>query len=136
MNKARVVIDTNVWMSGIFWGEKSGKTVNLALARKIIPCFSNTTFNEWGEKVKLLATKSKSPELYLYPRKYLLRHAVFVQPRQEVKICRDPDDNHLLEVAVEAHVEYLITGDKDLLELKKFENVRIITPSKFLGTKL
>ena len=132
MNKAQVVIDTNIWISGIFWGGKPGKIVDFALAKKLTPCFSTTTFTEWEEKIKPLAKRAKSPELYLYPRKYLLRYAVFVQPRQEIKVCRDPDDNHFLEVVVEADAKFLITGDKDLLDLKKFKGVQIVTPSKFL----
>lgn len=133
MNKARAVIDTNIWISGVFWGGKPGKIVDLTLAKKLTSCFSITTFAEWEEKIKPLAKKAKSPELYLYPRKYLLRYAVFVQPRQKVDVCRDPDDNHFLEVATEANAEFLITGDADLLDLKKFEGVQIVTPSKFLA---
>ena len=45
--------------------------------------------------------------------------------------CRDKDDDNVLACAVEAAVDYLVTGDKDLLHLKVFRGIRIITPREF-----
>jgi putative PIN family toxin of toxin-antitoxin system len=45
--------------------------------------------------------------------------------------CRDSDDDNVLACAVEAAVEYLVTGDKDLLHMKTFKGIRIITPRDF-----
>jgi putative PIN family toxin of toxin-antitoxin system len=47
------------------------------------------------------------------------------------KICRDPDDDHILAAAVNAGCAYLVTGDKDLLALKKFADTGIVTPREF-----
>lgn len=46
-------------------------------------------------------------------------------------VCRDKDDEHVLACAVAAEVDHLVTGDKDLLELKKFRGMSIITPREF-----
>jgi len=46
-------------------------------------------------------------------------------------VCRDPDDNHILAGAHAAKVDYLVTGDADLLVLRKFGDVRIIRPRDF-----
>jgi uncharacterized protein len=45
--------------------------------------------------------------------------------------CRDKDDDNVLACAVEAAAEYLVTGDKDLLHMKKFKGIRIVTPREF-----
>ncbi len=45
--------------------------------------------------------------------------------------CRDKDDDNVLACAVEAAVDYLVTGDKDLLHVKVFRGIRIITPREF-----
>jgi putative PIN family toxin of toxin-antitoxin system len=45
--------------------------------------------------------------------------------------CRDKDDDHVLACALEAAADYLVTGDKDLLRLKAFRGIRIITPRDF-----
>ena len=58
-------------------------------------------------------------------------HSV-VHPSQSVKsVCRDPDDDAILACAVEARADYLVTGDVDLLELKIFKGIRIVTPRDF-----
>jgi putative PIN family toxin of toxin-antitoxin system len=45
--------------------------------------------------------------------------------------CRDKDDDNVLACALEADADYLVTGDKDLLDLKVFKGIRIITPREF-----
>jgi len=58
-------------------------------------------------------------------------HSV-VHPSQPVQsVCRDPDDDAILACALEARADYLVTGDEDLLELKGFKGIRILTPRDF-----
>ena len=58
-------------------------------------------------------------------------HSV-VHPSQSVQsVCRDPDDDAILACALEARADYLVTGDVDLLELKVFKGVQIVTPRNF-----
>ena len=58
-------------------------------------------------------------------------HSV-VSPSQSVQgICRDPDDDSILACALEAGADYLVTGDVDLLELKIFKGIRIVSPREF-----
>jgi len=45
--------------------------------------------------------------------------------------CRDKDDDNVLACASEAEADYLVTGDKDLLHLKVFRGIRIITSREF-----
>ncbi len=51
---------------------------------------------------------------------------------QIIKECRDPKDDKFLEVAINGNATYIITGDKDLLELHPFRGVDIITATQFL----
>ena len=51
--------------------------------------------------------------------------------KQQIDICRDPDDNKFLECAVDAKAIYIVSGDKDLLTLEKYANVEIITAREF-----
>ena len=46
-------------------------------------------------------------------------------------ICRDPDDDKFIACAVSGKVELIITGDQDLLVLKKYKKTRFMTPSQF-----
>jgi putative PIN family toxin of toxin-antitoxin system len=55
-----------------------------------------------------------------------------VRPSQSVQsICRDPDDDLILACALEAGADYLVTGDADLLDLKIFKGIQIVTPRNF-----
>ena len=55
-----------------------------------------------------------------------------VEPSETpVGVCRDKDDDNVLACAVEAETDYLVTGDKDLLHLKTYRGIRIITPRDF-----
>jgi len=56
-----------------------------------------------------------------------------VAPAERVQVCRDPDDDRLVEAAVGGHAEYIITGDVDLLHLEGFRTTKIIPASKFLS---
>lgn len=56
-----------------------------------------------------------------------------VPGRLQVQVCRDPEDDKVIAVAVEARADYLVSGDKDLLSLKRYEGVRIVSPAEFLG---
>ena len=58
-------------------------------------------------------------------------HSV-VHPSQSLQsVCRDPDDDAILACAMEARADYLVTGDVDLLELKVFKGIQIVTPRDF-----
>ena len=55
-----------------------------------------------------------------------------VRPFQsEHGVCRDPDEDAVRACALEARADYLVTGDMDLLELKIFKGIRIVTPRDF-----
>jgi len=47
-------------------------------------------------------------------------------------ICRDPDDDKFISCAVSASAEFIVSGDRDLLDLGLYESIRIISPSDFL----
>jgi len=55
-----------------------------------------------------------------------------VTPTRTVKVCRDPKDDMFIEVALAGHAEVVVTGDEDLLTLKKFETVRFVASREFL----
>ena len=56
----------------------------------------------------------------------LLDIAVFVTPQKNFSLCRDPKDNMFLDVAVEGKADFIVSGDEDLLVLKKIENTTIV----------
>ncbi len=49
-----------------------------------------------------------------------------------IDVCRDPDDNKFIECAVDSKCYYVISGDKDLLTVKEYEGIEIVTVAEFL----
>ena len=59
--------------------------------------------------------------------------SIFVIPHTKLDVVKDdPDDNVILECALEGSVQYIITQDKHLLKLREFQKIKIITSSLFL----
>lgn len=58
--------------------------------------------------------------------------SVHVEVKRFLKVCRDPKYNKILEAAVNGNAEAIITGDQDLLILKEFEKIKMLTPQDFL----
>ncbi len=50
-----------------------------------------------------------------------------------IEICRDPDDNKFLEIAIDGKADHIISGDKDLLALNPFQGIPIIKPADFIA---
>lgn len=60
-------------------------------------------------------------------------NAKIIHPAERLSICRDPEDNMILECCLAARATLLITGDKDLLDIKEIPfELRIVTPQEFL----
>jgi len=58
----------------------------------------------------------------------IIQAVCLVEPRVKVTLERDPKDAHILECALASASDYIVTFDEDLLELKEYENIRIIHP--------
>ncbi len=59
----------------------------------------------------------------------------WVQPTRKVKVCRDPKDDMFLEAALAGAAQTIVTGDEDLLVVKRFETVQMVTPRVFLAAR-
>lgn len=66
----------------------------------------------------------------------IIEFAAIIEPVESISICRDPKDDMLLELAVGAMADYLVTGDNDLLVLDPFRGTRIVTPRQFLDIRV
>lgn len=133
--KDKVIIDTNLWISYLLSKKASGLD-KLFLEQSLSIQFSEELLNEFLEvvkrpKLKKYFANSDIEELLLQ----INLHANFVTVSSSIETCRDPKDNFLLSLAVDSKASFLLTGDKDLLELKKIEKTQILTLPQFLSKK-
>lgn len=126
----RVVIDTNVMISGLFWRGASFQVLRAWRAGRFRLIYSTALLNELTERLrdKFLLPEAKSDLL----SRRIVRYGIHVRPRVRVDICRDPRDNMLLEAALAGRADYLGSGDEDLTILGQFRGIAIVTPREFL----
>lgn len=128
----KVVLNTNVWVSAIFFGGRLAKILVDWKEEKFVVFFSRDTFSELKDKVLFWGKKlgvAKESEEYLY---FINKKAEFVYPQKKFLLCQDPEDNKFLDTAFMAKTDYLVSGDKKLLKVKKIDRTKIVSPKEFL----
>ena len=128
----RIVIDTNVVASGVFFGGKPQELLLLAINGNLETYVSKEIVIEYLEIIERLAKKypDRPKKLPLEP---FISSCIQIEPERKISVCRDIDDNKFLECALESKCFYVVSGDDDLLSLEKFENVEIITVAEFFN---
>ena len=133
MPNKRCVFDTNVIVSALLFEEsKPGRAFYTALdAGEILvslPVVSE--LNEvLGRKKLDRYVRKEERERFLGA---LLLKANLVEVTERIRACRDPKDDRFLELAVSGEAGWIISGDRDLLELHPFRGIPILTPDEFL----
>jgi len=133
VKKSRIIIDTNLWISFLLTKNFSGLDKIFSDSNLII-LFSGELLDEFIEvagrpKFKKYFTATDLHELLIRIRE----HGEFIILKSSVKICRDPKDNFLLSLSKDGKASHLITGDKDLLDLKIFGRTHIISIKNYLS---
>lgn len=133
----KIILDTNIIISGLFWHGTPAKILEKVVSRKLTLCFSESTFQEISKVLNYPKFKSEIEKLSFEVGNFLakLTQKAIIYSNSEVKlntIKDDPSDNRFLECALMSGVKYIVSGDRHLLKLKKFQNIAIISPRQFL----
>jgi uncharacterized protein len=129
-----IVCDTNVLVSGVLFGGHAREILRLASRGVVINFISPDILRE-AENVL------RRSKFCLHPEQVLEIIALFkdtfeiVTPSMRVRaISSDPQDNHVIEAALAARAKYIISGDKHLLELMKWDDLHLVSPAQFMQT--
>jgi putative PIN family toxin of toxin-antitoxin system len=133
MTAERVVLDTNVLISAALLATGNPFAVLTHVLGTGVLIFSDETFEE-------VATRLMHPKFDRYVSESarqaflvdLTAVAEWTAITGAVHVCRDPDDDKLLETAIAGRADSLVTGDSDLLELHPFRGLSIVTPAAFI----
>lgn len=132
VKKHRVIIDTNLWISYLLTRELS-RVDKVFRNNRIVLLFSAELLDEFIEVAQRPRLKryfqADDIELLL---KEIQSVAAFIKVTSKITACRDPKDNFLLALAKDGKASHLVTGDKDLLVLKKFDDTKIVTITEYL----
>ena len=126
----KVVLDTNILISSLFWKGIPRRVVDLAISGHI------QSVTSWEILDELQTVLSEDFQMPLIKVKDVLRDVLsfsqLVKSKPLKMKIRDLDDIRIITAAIAAKADYIITGDKDLLTLHQFNKINIITPSEFI----
>jgi putative PIN family toxin of toxin-antitoxin system len=126
-----VTLDTNIYVSGLEFGGIGPRLVGAARAGLIVIDISDAILREL---VSVLRDDFHWDGYRLHFLQQQLRKICHhVTPKTALKVLQDDPDNRILECAVEAASEVIVTEDKDLLTLKIFEGIPIVRAREFLA---
>ena len=131
-----VLLDTNVWISGLLWGGNPRKIIQQAEQEQITIYLSLSLFQELEETLKYPKLQVRLQALGIAVNQLLLGVRQITQfcqpiPLSEVPELRDPKDKIILEAALSVPVDVIVSGDGDLLVLGEFQQIPIVTVSNF-----
>jgi putative PIN family toxin of toxin-antitoxin system len=124
----KVVLDTNVLIDGVKDEYSYEKRIIDAVIAGEIEAYANRQTMQ--ENKLIMSQLIDNPEYEKQVRDFF-GQLNYVVNRRNISVVRDPEDNKILESAVEAGAEYLVTRDNDLLRLGSYEEIKIVNPSEF-----
>jgi len=128
----KIVLDTNIFISSFFWGGTPRKIVERiidgnddlftckGILQETASVMARPKFNVSDEYIVRFINSIEE----------VANHIVLIGVVQHV--CRDREDDKILECALLANADYIITGDEDLLTLKEFRGIKIVTANEYL----
>lgn len=128
----KVVLDTNIFISGIFW---KGSSYNILCFWKEGKLTLATSLKCVSEIVKVLNDFKirLSDDAIKEWVELIIQNSDIVEPKEKLDVIKDdPKDNIFIETAVASNAEYVISQDNHLLKLKEFRGIKIIKPDEFL----
>ena len=134
----RVVVDTNVLVSGLFGIENSPSSKILRAIRnqKFILVTSPTILKEITDVInreRIVKLTRMTPQERKDLIDKLIERSNITEDKQLSQIVsRDVKDDKFLACGVEGKTDYIISGDDDLLSLREFEGIRIVAPQEFV----
>ncbi len=135
----KAVADTNVLVSGLLWRGPSASLLDRGAARLLGLVTSDEILTELEEVLSrphlVERLRLRGQTVASVMQKYRAIAQIVAPAKVEPPAAlRDPKDLHVLRCAVGATVDAIVTGDKDLLVLKEFANIPIVTPRQFLAS--
>ncbi len=133
----RIVADTNIVVSGFLFGGLPLRVLDAGRSDIIELCTSQVLLDEFAEVIERPHFDRKFDETGISRRRMVADYAaistIIRTTELRDRISRDADDDELIACAFAADCEFIVTGDNDLLVLKEYQGVTIVTAVDFLN---
>ena len=129
----KVVFDTNVLISATLWDNSVAQKFLFKCIRENVQIFSSQEILEEYKEILARDFDYEEQEIGEILER-VIQFVTLITPREKVEIIKeDPDDNKIVECAIESNAEYIISYDKHLLKLKEYKGIKIVRPEEALG---
>lgn len=128
----KVILDTNIFISALFWGGKPQEVVKACLDDKYELVTSTEILNEYFKVTELLVKKYTPKEDVYNLLDYIVRNSTLVAPVKTGPITADPKDDMFFEAAISSGTKLIVSGDKHLLDKSAYMGISVLTAADFL----
>lgn len=129
----RVVVDTNVFVSGIFWSGAPYQILNAWRDRKIDLVISPAVLEEYIRVTVTLSMKFPQVDLFPFVDLLVTRGKICLPSKLPRQICQDANDDQFLACALGGNTKCIISGDRQLLAVSGYEGIEILKPRDFVN---
>ena len=128
----RIVVDTNVIASAIFFGGKPYQLLRYIMEDRVDVVASKDIVDEYEEIVSRLQRKYQAISTRI-PLQELIAKFEIIRVGSDIRVSRDPDDDKFISCAVDGKCIYIVSGDSDLLSIGNYGDIEILTVADFLS---
>lgn len=128
----KVIVDTNVLVSGIFFSGPPYEILNAWRDKRLQIVISPSIVEEYQRVGKELGEQFSEIDIEPFMELLMLEGHLFNAPLLLNSVCEDPDDEKFIACAIASQTKIIISGDKHLLKLSGHKNIEIIKPRLFL----
>lgn len=128
----RIVLDTNVLVSATIRNGKPRKLLQAGISGKYRILSSREILDEFSEVIQRPKFKMTRDDVIRIVSA-LIETVENIHVASDVRaVKRDPDDDMMINTAIDGNADYIVSGDPDLLDLKKFDEIEIVSVSRML----
>lgn len=129
----KIVVDTNVFISGVFFSGPPYQILKLWQERKIQILITSEIFDEYKRVSEILTNQFSEIDLNQILNYLLMNSEMIVPTIINETICDDPDDDKFLACAITGNCKIIVSGDKHLLKVSGYKNIEVLKPREFLN---
>lgn len=128
----RIVLDTNVFISGVFFSSSPYKILDAWRDEKVNIVLSEEIFNEYQRVARELSEQFKGVDISTF-LDLLTVNAIWVEaPQLPFNVSTDPDDDKFLSCALASRTKVIVSGDKHLLVVSGYRGIEVVKPRTFI----
>lgn len=127
-----IILDTNVFVSGIFWSGPPSTILKAWSKEKIKLIYSAEILDEYIRVSHLLSKKYPAINISTFIDLLTFHGEMHFSTRLKEQITNDPDDEKFISCALGANCKFIVSGDKHLLDVSGFRGIHVLKPAAFV----